>query len=178
MKDIHDIRPPVQVGFDPVFLKTALITAGGIILFILVFFLIKKYLKKKRQPRDLKYLPAPLPPHEAAVKELKFLFQQQIPDPRLFYFDLTAVLRRYIGRSFGINAIEMTSQEFTKGIALLDLDKTVKKEMTRFLKLSDSFKYAGLVPEKDRVKEDLLFVREVIGRIEKDLTAEKQQEDL
>jgi len=177
MKDIHDIRPPVQVGFDPMLIKIALMVLGGILFLAALFFLIKKWLKTKKQPKDLKYLPEPMAPYEAALKELEFLIQKQMVDPRLFYFDLTAVLKKYISRSFNINAIEMTSQEFIKGISRLCLDKTIKRDIARFQERSDPFKYAGIVPEKDRAKEDLLFIRKKIQQIEKDLIKLKEKEE-
>ena len=37
MQDIHDIRPPIQVGFDPMVIKTILMVLGGIILLVLLF---------------------------------------------------------------------------------------------------------------------------------------------
>ncbi len=177
MQDIHDIRPPIQVGFDPMVIKTILMVLGGIILLVLLFFLIKKYLKKRKQPKDLKYLPAPVAPYESALKELELLFQTRILDLRLFYFDLTAVLKKYIGRSYGINAVEMTSQEFIKGINQLNLDKTIRKEIAGFHERSDPIRYAGIVPEKDRAKEDLLFIKEKIDQIEKGLIKLKKKEE-
>jgi len=176
MQDIHDIRPPVQFGFDLGLLKIILIVSGAIILFVLAFFLIKKYLKKRKNIKDIKYLPAPMAPCEAALKGLDLLLQRQMNDPRIFYFDLTAVFRKYIGRSFGINAIEMTSQEFIKSINFLDLDKVVKKDIAGFQKYCDPFKYAGLVPEKDRLIQDLSFIKKIILQIEEDLIKQKQEE--
>ena len=177
MQDIHDIRPPVQVGFDPMVIKTVLMVLGGIIFLVLLFFLIKKYFKKRKQPKDLKYLPVPMAPYESALRELDLLFQSRMLDPRLFYFNLTAVLKKYIGRSYEINAVEMTSQEFIKGINRLNLDKTVKKEIAGFHERSDPIRYAGIVPEKDRAKEDLLFIKETIHQIEKDLIKFKKKEE-
>ncbi len=178
MKDIHGIRPPVQVGFDPMLLKIILMASAAVLLVALMFFLVKKYLKKRKHPKDLKALPQPLAPYDAAAKALDLLFQRPMDDPRVFYFDLTAVLRHYIGRSFGINAIEMTSQEFVRSFATLDFDKKIKRDMAEFQTISDPFKYAGVVPQKDRVKKDLLFIKAVIDQIEQDLTtqAEKQAE--
>ncbi len=175
MQDIHDIRPPIQVGFDPMLIKIVLMVLVGIILLVLLFFLIKKYFKKRKQPKDLKYLPAPIAPYETALKELELLSQTRILDARLFYFKLTAVLKKYIGRSYEINAVEMTSQEFIRGINRLNLDKEVKKDITGFYQRSDSIKYAGIVPEKDRAKEDLLFIKEKIHQIEEDQKKIKDQ---
>ena len=174
MQDIHGIRPPVSVGFDPALLKIILIVSGVVLLLILLFFLIKKLWKKKRTD-DLKYLPEPLPAFEAAIKQLDLLLQNPLPDPRLFYFDLTALLRNYFGRSFNINAIEMTSQEFIKNLNLFDIDSEIKNSISKFLNLSDSFKYAGMIPSKEQADKDLLFIKEKITKIEKILIKQKEK---
>ncbi|WP_457552162.1 hypothetical protein [Desulfobacula sp.] len=166
MKDIHGIRPPVSVGIDPLLLKIIFLVSGGILVFVLLFFLIRKYLKKRKRSQNLKYLPEPLAPYDAALKDLDRLSQRQFFEPRLFYFDLTAVLRKYIGRSFNINAIEMTSQEFVKGINLLDFETTTKKDIIGFQKFCDPVKYAGITPENDRIIKDISFTRKVIQKIE------------
>jgi hypothetical protein len=90
-------------------------------------------------------------------------------EPRIFYFDLTAILRKYIGGRFSFNAIEMTSQEFVKSISLIELNKHLKQDLISFQKISDPFKYAGHVPEIIKVKEDLAFVKKIIDQIEKEL---------
>lgn len=177
MQDIHGIRPPVPVGFDPMLLKIMVTVLGGIILLTLLFFLVRKYWKKRNRPKGLKYLPEPMAPYEAAIKELDLLSQMQILDPRLFYFDLTAVFKKYISRSFEINAMEMTSQEFVKAVNRLDLDKGIKKNTARFQELSDSFKYAGIFPEIGRIDGDLLFVREMVDQIENSRIKDKDKED-
>ncbi len=174
MEDIHGIRPPVSVGFDPAILKIILIVSGVVLLLILLFFLIKKYWKKKLTD-DLKYLPEPLPAFEASIKQLDRLMQNLVPDPRLFYFDLTAVLRNYIGRSFNINAIEMTSQEFIKNLNFFDIDPEIKNGISKFLNLSDSFRYAGMIPSKEQADRDLLFIKEKITKIEKILIKQREK---
>jgi len=174
MQDIHGIRPPVSVGFDPALLKTILIVLGVVLLLILLFFLIKK-LWKKKLTHDLKYLPEPPPAFETAIKQLDLLLQNPLPDPRLLYFDLTAVLRNYIGRSFNINAIEMTSQEFIKNLNFFDIDSEIKNSISKFLNLSDSFKYAGMIPSKEQADKDLLFIKEKITKIEKTLIKQREK---
>jgi len=174
MQDIHNIRPPVQVGFDPMMLKIALMVLGAILILALVFFLVRKWLKNRKHSKDLLALPMPLAPYEAALKELAVLSQKEMGDPRLFYFDLTAVLRKYIGGSFHINAIEMTSQEFIRGVNQLDLANTVKKDIVKFQNLSDPFKYAGITAQKEEVTKDLIFIKAVIETIENNLELQKK----
>ena len=169
MQDIHDIIPPVQVGFDPMLLKIILMVLAGLFCLILLFFLIKKFWKKKSQSQGLKYLPEPDPPGEAALKQLELLAQTTVFNPRIFYFDLTAILRNYIGRSFNINAIEMTSQEFIKNINLLDIEKKIKQNISQFIKSSDFFKYAGTIAVKEKADTDFVLIKESVVAIEKAL---------
>jgi hypothetical protein len=169
MKDIHGIRSPVQTGFDPLILKIVFMLSAGLLLLILIFFLIKKLWKKRQQPKNLKFLPAPLPPFETAFKLLDQLKQNTLIDPRLFYFDLTAILRNYIGQSFNINAMEMTSQEFIKNINVLNIDKGTKKNISNFLNRSDAFKYAGITPQKSQANKDISSIRDKIDEIERSL---------
>ena len=130
---------------------------------------------EKKPADDLKFLPESLPAFEAAIEQLDLLLQNLLPDPRLFYFDLTAVLRNYIGRSFNINAIEMTSQEFIKNLNFFDIDREIKNEISKFLNLSDSFKYAGINPLKEQADRDFLFIKEKITKIEKILIRQREK---
>lgn len=177
MTDIHGIRPPVPVGVDPMLLKMAAMAAGGILVLILLFLLVRYWLKKRGRPEPLKALPLPVPPHAEALGALDLLLQKEILDLRLFYFDLTAILRHYIGRSFAINASEMTSQEFIRCIGKIDMDRAIKRDMAQFQTLADPFKYAGIVPEAGRVKEDLAWVRQMIDQTESHLARKKQGEE-
>ncbi len=175
MEDIHGIRPPVTAGFDTAVLQILLTLFGVAALLAVLFFIIKKMWRKKTQTKELKYLPAPENPYDAALKQLDLLSGNAMSDPRLFYFDLTAVLRNYIGRSFHINAIEMTSQEFVKNMNRLDFDRGIKKRVSKFVDISDSFKYAGITPLKAQADKDFEFVKQNITKIEETLDQQKDE---
>ena len=124
MEDIHDILAPFQVGMDPVFIKTILAVSAGFILAALLYALIRYFLKKRKDPsKDILLLPPPLPPLAAALKAIRDLESHQGPDLRAFYFQLTAILKKYMGRVFLFHAAEMTTQEFIKAIYRFDLEK-------------------------------------------------------
>ncbi len=169
MQDIHEIRGPVPIGLDPMMVKMVLMVLGALLLAGLLFFLIRNWLKKRKGTKDIETFAVCLSPFEEAVKELESLSQKPMDDPRLFYYDLTFVLRQYMGRSFQMNAVEMTSEEFIREMGRLNLEKEVKKEISYFQTLSDPFKYAGVLAETSRVKKDIDLVREVISKIESDL---------
>nr|NJM01084.1 hypothetical protein [Desulfobacula sp.] len=176
MQEFHEIRPPVPVGMDPLTVKIFLILLGVLVLAGILFFLIRNRRKNRKGVKEIEALALPLSPFEEATEELDTLSRRSMGDPRLFYFDLTLVLRRYLGRSFGFNAVEMTSEEFVREVGRLDLEKEAGKEISQFQALSDPFKYAGVSPEKALVVKDLDLVRDLVSKIEKGLAQKREQE--
>ncbi len=166
MKDIHEIRPPVQVGTDPCVFWYVLAAACLVLVCLAVFFLVRKYLGKRSSIREVEAHVMAVPPHDAALKALDGLEQNMDTDVRLFYFELTYVLKKYIGDTFRVNAPETTSAEFIRLIGRLDIDRSIRKRLNEFVKSSDPFKYAGKIPEKRRAGKDLACVREIISDIE------------
>ena len=174
MQDIHPIRPPVEVGLDPaIFTMTALILAG-ILAAAVLFFLIKKFIRRRKDTRLPTGLPRTLHPYDSAMKTLENLEEQGAGDPRAVYFALTLVLRKYIGGSFGSHASEMTTQEFNRYVGSLEIDKSMKAGISEFNAFSDPVKYAGMTPEPDRVRKDQARVRDLIVQIESDLEKKRQ----
>lgn len=175
MQDIHEIRPPVAIGIDPAAMKLFLVILACLLLSGLLVFLIRKWWKKRKNKELAEAAIIPLTPFEEAVQALASIAQKKADaDPRLLYYDLTFVLRQYMGRSFQINAVEMTSEEFLRETGRLDLEKEIKKQISYFHALSDPFKYAGIQPEKEMVAKDLKLLCSLIETIEKSLTEKKE----
>jgi hypothetical protein len=176
MEDIHDIRPPVEVGFDPNILITIGWILGAILVFLLIFYFIKKWLKNRKKPSDQKIVQPLIPPFEAAMKKIDLLMKKDRVDLRVFYFDLTAIFKDYIGKSFKFHAIEMTSQEFVKQLNQINLDINVKSEIVRFQTQTDPIKYAGTIPQKKQVGNDIVTIKSLIEEIETYQIKERQNE--
>ena len=176
MQGFHDIRPPVPVGLDPMMVKLLLILLGTLLLAGILFFLIRKWRKNRKGVKNIEAVVLPLSPFEEASKELDSLAQRPMEDPRLFYFDLTLVLKRYMGRTFGFNAVEMTSEELIREMTRLRLEQAVRKEIAQFQVLSDPYKYAGVLPETALVKKDMGLVRQILSKIEESFIERKQAE--
>lgn len=166
MQDIHDIRSPIQVGMDFSWIKAGLIGLVVILILLALFVLIRKWIRNRNIDQDIKLLPEPLAPYDAALLELEALSQNSSGDLRLFYFDLTLLLRKYIGAKYQIHAVEMTSQQFLSCLRKLDLDGKQKTRMTEFYKACDPYKYARVIPEPSQTKLDLEMVRDMIEHIE------------
>lgn len=166
MQDIHPIKPPVQTGFDPMPVIIGLSIIAAVLFFVLVFIFIRKRMRNKKPEETCGKVCNSISPYQEALKALERLSLKPGHDPRLFYFDLNAVLRRYVGRTFAINAIEMTSQEFVKSLGLLKLDTGMRQEISSFQDQCDPIKYAGCQPDTARLNQDLSWVKQKIEKIE------------
>ncbi len=163
MHDIHDITPPVQVGFDPAMIKYALIGCGIILLIAVVFIVLKHFIKKKNmKENNVLFLPPPLPADVAALKELDSIQDLMEKYPRMFCFKISGVFKTYIGKQFKMNAPEMTTEELIMNLRNLDLDKENLTDARQFLLSLDDIKYAGLSPSMDKMKNDSNFVRNFV----------------
>ncbi len=166
MKDIHDITPPVQVGIDPAIIKYALIGLAVISALAIAYFIFKHFFQKKqKQNTDMLLLPPPLPPDEAAFKELELLRDLMTIDPRLFCFEISKIFKTYIGKQFKINAPEMTTQELIINLNGLDIDKKTAADAKAFLLSLDDIKYAGLTPSIDKMDHDYDFVKKFVQSV-------------
>ncbi len=162
MKDIHDIRAPVLTGsaFDPAKMAIAVLGAAACLFLIYaVFVLVKKARKKRAGRQAYPQLPPPLPPRDAALKALELLADMMGHSPRLFYFQLTAVLKKYIGNVYGINASEMTTEELVKALNSLGIDPESRDTLSSFLGSADSVKYAAVPPSPGKSGRDLKWVK-------------------
>ena len=176
MQDIHAIRPPVQVGLDPQIISLAVWALIGLLLIFLAWYIFRIWKKNRAHSKDALTAIEKISAYKAARQSLEALSHSEIKDPRLFYFDLTHVLKKYIGESFDMHAAEMTTQEFTRAVPALDIDREIRQEMIRFSNTCDPIKYAGINPERDRVAEDITLVGKMIDRIEAGIN-EKEKED-
>ena len=166
MQDIHDIEPPVPVGMDPFVIQMLVVLLGVLLVLglgVLLFF----YLKRRKQNRRIKntlLLPPPLPPDQAAVNALDSLTDVMEKDPRLYYFAISAILKKFMGKVFDMRAPEMTTREVVASLSGLDLDRELATRTRDFFQFAAMVKYAGITPEAPRIRQDHDLVREFIHR--------------
>lgn len=176
MQDIHPIKPPVMVGMDPALVKLVLAIAGGLALLALVILLVRRFWKSRGKQSIPELIPE-IPPYDQALRELDRLSLKPVLDPKLFYFDVSALVKRYIGRSYGIHALEMTSQELIKQIRFTPMDKALITRLAHFQNFSDPFRYGPLPPEPAQVQKDLVWVRQMVMDMEQDLESRRIKQE-
>ena len=122
------------------------------LIFMLLFgagcvFLIVRLKNNKPIIKIIKIEPK-LPPHQEAMKhieEIKANKNIQREDPKLYYTELTDVIRTYIAERFGFNAMEMTSAEIIEQLLQVK-DKDSLKDLKYLFETADLVKFAKHAP--------------------------------
>jgi hypothetical protein len=153
MTDIHDIRDIRAPGPDLRPLAYGLAALAAAALAALLAFLWKRR-------RRLKGGVAPsLPPEAVALSALDELSDVGGIEGRLFYFRLSAVLRRYLHERFGIPAPEMTTEELLAEMDHPEIGRDRAASLARFFSDATPITYAGRPAAVDRMQKDLDFAR-------------------
>ena len=108
------------------------------------------YLIIRKNKKGYFFTPPPvLPPHVRAVKSLDKIKEDKIWQQnryKEFYTQLTDVLRRYINERYGINSLEMTSDEIMAIIRTKSEEDSVYNNLKQILTVSDLVKFAKYIP--------------------------------
>lgn len=139
----YDFLPDWITDYWGWYLLAIMLIAGGVAGYLLVT-------KKGRAA----ILPAkkPVPPYELAMRQLNELKEQHLCEngqEREFYTRLTEILRDYLARRFGINAMEMTSSQIVSVLESNAETKLPNRYMKQILEIADFVKFAKVRPLPD-----------------------------
>lgn len=126
----------------------------------------------------LKYLRKPvLPPHLWAMKKIDKLkvAHTATTDAKEYYSALTDVIRHYIERRYGFNALEMTSQEIISRLNAFH-DATSVQELKELFYTADLAKFAKLQTQLDENDTNLLRAVDFINATKQEEIKEKKVE--
>jgi len=121
---------------------------GGILLAVLIAVVIV-YLRKR------KHAPAPIPegpketPNEKAIRLLVELEQQKLwenNNPKEYHTQLVDILRMYMEERFGVNVMELTSDEILQKVALHKEMTSHRMLLTNIFYIADLAKFAKAQP--------------------------------
>ncbi|HLO69881.1 MAG TPA: hypothetical protein VK167_03380 [Flavipsychrobacter sp.] len=145
---------------------------GGILLAVLIAVVIV-YLRKRKQPA-----PAPIPegpkemPNEKAIRRLVELEQQKLwenNNPKEYHTQLVDILRIYMEERFGVNVMELTSDEILHKVALHKEMTSHRMLLSNIFYIADLAKFAKAQPTPqehmaamDYAKQFILATKPVI----------------
>jgi hypothetical protein len=169
---INDMTPPVLP--PPPDLTWVILLAAGILvagagITVLVIFLVKR----KQGEKQIITIPA----HELAFRRLEALIAENYIEKgeiKLFYFEISTILRQYIENRFYLHAPEQTTEEFLNDIKESDrLQKELKDILKEFLFHCDMVKFAKYDPTPEEIqktfntcKDFIVTTEDVNARVE------------
>lgn len=149
-KEVPEDPPPYWIYAS----SGAIVLAAAVLLIIILR-------RKRAEPIEKKYTP-----QELAFMEFQKLLDAGLVDRdiKLFYVELTGIVRRYIERTKGVRAPEQTTEEFLReisGAAFFPPDE--QERLARFLEAADLVKFAAFEPGKKEIEESFQRAKIFIG---------------
>ena len=124
----------------------------GILIFAAIVFFVVRVLRKKGIQG---LVPEPsLTPEEEALKNLHRLFESDILKRgfvKLYYLELSEILRVYFEKRYGILAVESTTFEIMRALKDQDLPKGLGDKIHYVLSSADLAKFAKWVPSPEEI---------------------------
>jgi len=149
-KPIKDIVGPMSqpITFMELLPYILLVLGVGAVIYLVIFFL-KRY---KPKPLAEQSFEPKIPAHLLALQQLRALDEKklwQTAKVKLYYIELTEIIRLYIERRFNINAMEMTSGEIKFALDSIDVEPELKNKFFTMLDNADLAKFAKYEPLPD-----------------------------
>lgn len=160
MTDIHDLKPLLAIAAGVNGWTIAAVVAAVVVMALLVFVW---WRRRKPQKKDAPNVPV-LSPEAEAYGQLDRLAAGDLMDLKMAYFQLSAIIRRYVERRFAIPAAEMTTEELLPALDRLALGLDLVQPLKAFCRATDPIKFAGASASRDRLPADLALARDFVRR--------------
>ncbi|MBN1867525.1 hypothetical protein JW916_09560 [Candidatus Sumerlaeota bacterium] len=156
------IEPPVLwPGLSP--RKVAAWTAVGLAVLGAAFYLARWMRSRRRGPQAVETVI--LSPEEEALQALSEIEASGMMDrepAKVFYSRLSEILRRYLGRRYAFDALEMTSSELLTQVDRLGWREELRRVLMTDTAEADSVKFARYDPARPRRIGAIGRVREIV----------------
>lgn len=151
-KAIFDIKQPLTVSYtfiDWLRDNWHWVVFAFVCLFMLlgIWYYFVKMRKAKPVPEVQKK--ADVPPHVMAIEKLKALRNKKLWQQdavKQYHSELSDVIREYLEKRYGINALEQTSDEILWGLKSLEVKDDNERMLRQVLLLADLVKFAKASP--------------------------------
>ena len=160
--DIRDIRGPLGIPVGAI-----TIALGGLLALLaagLAYAAYRRWRAKDGEETGLRG-PPPRPAHEIAMEALAALEASPLLERRQvkeYHIEVSEILRTYVERRFGVEALEMTTIEVLAGLDHARVDVTVRDGLRRFLDQCDMVKFAKVRPELMVSRDVLTLGRQLV----------------
>jgi hypothetical protein len=153
VEDLRDVKPPVDYPVDDVL--CGVIDVLLIVTLVVLVYWMRRFLQRMRKPISLS-------PGSLAFRQLSEL-QRQNKTVKEYYFELTAILRRYIEARFAVKAPEMTTEEFLLSLKTGGpIPAVLETILEEFLQHCDLIKFADMGVTRLERENAMALVRRFI----------------
>ena len=155
------LMPPID---QPVSMKEMFPWILGVLLLVLAILVVWYFVKrrKSRVDEDGEPIKGPVvPPYTKAIDDLEHLKQQklwQAGKHKEYFSGLTDIAREYIEGQFGVNAVEMTTDDILEEVSELHFDEQLFGKLKDTMELADLVKFAKYTAnslESDNAMEEM-----------------------
>lgn len=175
---IKDIKEPIKIPLNWKLILIWFLIA--LIIFAILFYLYRKYFKKKKPlPTEKKVLMRP--PHVIALYSLRALEEKQLWQKgkiREYHSEITEIIRKYFHDQFLLSALELTTSEVMDNLKTVEDAKPILDTTYKFLTNADLVKFAKFLP-MDSVNEEMMeqakeIVEKTKPKSEKEIVSEDE----
>lgn len=148
-ENIRPLKGPAELWDWWIFLEWALLS---LVITALFLFLIRVCRNRKKRGKTVVPEGPPKPPHEIALEALSRLEQSDLlkkRDMKLFYIELSEILRRYLGACFGVDTLDRTTWEIHQMLREVGVSLSISDTTRDILEEADLVKFAKCFPPPD-----------------------------
>lgn len=167
----QDFAPIKDIFQEPMSFKEdilpIILTVLGIVLLIVLVWWYSKRKKNIDIEEEVVALEPEVPAHLVAFSELKKLDDKQLWQKgnfKTYHSEISHILREYLEKRFGINALESVTDEIMADLKRFDIDSAQVSHLKNILQIADLVKFAKVEPSeaehRDVMKLSLEFVQE------------------
>lgn len=159
-KDIKNLKDVISMRGNPYyFLRAVIVILALLALGVFLFWYVKKRKRKKEMP------PPPVP---SPLEELESGFQKLLEKKytekgkfKIFFIQLTDLVKHYLSREYGFNARDLTSSETMSVLKKREPQDAVRHHLDQLFSTSDLVKFAKYIPapaEIERTEQGIWFI--------------------
>jgi len=160
-KDIKPLKGLIEIEKPWYLLKYILGVFGVIIVVLLILFMLKR--RKTKAVEAPKRLLSPLEELEVRIKEL---YQQSLFEKgkmKLFFIDLTIILKQFLHRTYGFNAEDFTTYETLYDLKKRESDVSLLNNLEFLFSISDMVKFAKYIPDAEALDDLAKKIEDTVG---------------
>jgi len=147
--DIRDVKGVVKLPY--LLLKYAVPAAITSFLGLLV---LAYFIYRRKFGNEMNRLIEKLTPAQQAIRDLHELFDSSLireGKVKLYYFRMSEILKLFLEKQFGVQAVEATTSEISSMLKRVDFETIPKQHLVEVLQAADFAKFAKWIPSPEEI---------------------------